>query len=240
VNKTLCVLLVFWVTGCVSVERDYYETSAVVEKTMPILQYDETPVTGSIYRDQARSSKFGFLKNFSLGDILTVVLNESTQAQRSNGINTAKEVSNSPLSQLAAAFGAGLPIGRGSSSSTDKEILVKRGLKALTFTEQNRSDKGVGSSDQAGSLNGALAVIVTRILPNGTLFVEGKKNLLFSEGQEEVYVSGLVMPADVQPDNTVLSSRIAQANISYQGRGDLADVARTSWGTKVFNKYWPF
>jgi flagellar L-ring protein precursor FlgH len=240
VNKTLCVLLVFWVTGCVSVERDYYETSAVVEKAMPILQYDETPVTGSIYRDQARSSKFGFLKNFSLGDILTVVLNESTQAQRSNGINTAKEVSNSPLSQLAAAFGAGLPIGRGSSSSTDKEILVKRGLKALTFTEQNRSDKGVGSSDQAGSLNGALAVIVTRILPNGTLFVEGKKNLLFSEGQEEVYVSGLVMPADVQPDNTVLSSRIAQANISYQGRGDLADVARTSWGTKVFNKYWPF
>jgi len=234
------VLLVFWVTGCVSVERDYYETSAVVEKAMPILQYDETPVTGSIYRDQARSSKFGFLKNFSLGDILTVVLNESTQAQRSNGINTAKEVSNSPLSQLAAAFGAGLPIGRGSSSSTDKEILVKRGLKALTFTEQNRSDKGVGSSDQAGSLNGALAVIVTRILPNGTLFVEGKKNLLFSEGQEEVYVSGLVMPADVQPDNTVLSSRIAQANISYQGRGDLADVARTSWGTKVFNKYWPF
>ena len=239
-NKTLCVLLVFWVTGCVSVERDYYETSAVVEKAMPILQYDETPVTGSIYRDQPRSSKFGFLKNFSLGDIHTVVLNESTQAQRSNGINTAKEVSNSPLSQLAAAFGAGLPIGKGSSSSTDKEILVKRGLKALTFTEQNRSDKGVGSSDQAGSLNGALAVIVTRILPNGTLFVEGKKNLLFSEGQEEVYVSGLVMPADVQPDNTVLSSRIAQANISYQGRGDLADVARTSWGTKVFNKYWPF
>jgi flagellar L-ring protein precursor FlgH len=78
------------------------------------------------------------------------------------------------------------------------------------------------------------------VLPNGTLFVEGKKNLLFSEGQEEVYVSGLVMPADVQPDNTVLSSRIAQANISYLGRGDLADVARTSWGTKVFNKYWPF
>ena len=239
-NKTLCVLLTFWMTGCVSFERDYDGTSAVVEKAMPILQYGEAPVTGSIYRDQARSSKFGFLKNFSLGDILTVVLNESTQAQRRNGLNTSKEVSNSPLSQLVAAFGAGLPVGRGSRTSTDKEILVKRGLKSLDYTSQNRSDKGVGSSDQAGSLNGALAVIVTRILPNGTLFVEGKKNLLFSEGREEVYVSGLVMPADVQPDNTVLSSRIAQANISYQGRGDLADVARSSWGTKVFNKYWPF
>jgi flagellar L-ring protein precursor FlgH len=186
VNKTLCLLLAFWLPGCVSFERDYDGTSAVVEKAMPILQYDDAPVTGSIYRDQARSSKFGFLRNFSLGDILTVVLNESTQAQRSNGLNTSKEVSNSPFSQLAAAFGAALPIGGGSRTSTDKEILVKRGLKALDYTNQKRSDKGVGSSDQAGSLNGALAVIVTRILPNGTLFVKktccsargGKKSML--------------------------------------------------------------
>ena len=239
-DKTLITLVSLFLSGCVSVESDQREVNTTVEKAMPMVQYEQPPLTGSIYRDQARSTKFGFLKNFALGDILTVVLSESTQSQRRNGINTSKDVSNSPLSQIAAAFGANLPIGRGSSSSTDKEILVKRGLKALSYTEQNRSDIGTGSSDQAGSLNGALAVIVTRVLPNGTLFVEGKKNLLFSEGQEEVYVSGLVMPADVQPDNTVLSSRIAQANISYLGRGDLADVARTSWGTKVFNKYWPF
>jgi flagellar L-ring protein precursor FlgH len=240
VDKTLITLVSLFLSGCVSVESDQREVNTAVEKAMPMVQYEQPPLTGSIYRDQARSTKFGFLKNFALGDILTVVLSESTQSQRRNGINTSKDVSNSPLSQIAAAFGANLPIGRGSSSSTDKEILVKRGLKALSYTEQNRSDIGTGSSDQAGSLNGALAVIVTRVLPNGTLFVEGKKNLLFSEGKEEVYVSGLVMPADVQPDNTVLSSRIAQANISYLGRGDLADVARTSWGTKVFNKYWPF
>ena len=113
-------------------------------------------------------------------------------------------------------------------------------MKGLDYLDQNRSTKGVGTSDQTGSLNGALAIIVTRVLPNGTLFVEGKKDLVFSEGREEVYVSGLVKPDDVQPDDTVLSSRIAQASIAYRGQGELADVAKNSWGTKVFNKIWPF
>ncbi len=233
------LLLITFLAACSSVERDFGETSQVLEKAMPYLAYEEQSVSGSIYRDQPRSTKFGFRRNFGVGDILTVVLNESTQAQRSNGINTVKEVANSPLSQLKAAFGGGLPVA-GEDKFTDTGIRIKRGLKALDYLDQNRSTKGVGTSDQAGSLNGALAVIVTKVLPNGTLFVEGKKDLLFSEGREEVYVSGLVKTDDVQPDDTILSSRIAQASIAYRGQGELANVATSSWGTKVFNKIWPF
>ena len=233
------LLLITFLAACSSVERDFGETSQVLEKAMPYLSYEEQSVSGSIYRDQPRSTKFGFRRNFGVGDILTVVLNESTQAQRSNGINTVKEVANSPLSQLKAAFGGGLPVA-GEDKFTDTGIRIKRGLKALDYLDQNRSTKGVGTSDQAGSLNGALAVIVTKVLPNGTLFVEGKKDLLFSEGREEVYVSGLVKTDDVQPDDTILSSRIAQASIAYRGQGELANVATSSWGTKVFNKIWPF
>ena len=87
-NRVIWLLAVAVVSGCssVEVERDYFETTEVIEKAMPVLAYDTAPVTGSIYRDEVRSSQFGFRKNFSLGDIITVVLNESTQAQRSNGI----------------------------------------------------------------------------------------------------------------------------------------------------------
>ena len=237
--KSSTLLLTIFLAACSSVERDFGETSQELEKAMPYLEYEEQSVSGSIYRDQPRSTKFGFRRNFGVGDILTVVLNESTQAQRSNGINTVKEVANSPLSQLKAAFGGGLPVA-GEDKFTDTGIRIKRGLKALDYLDQNRSTKGVGTSDQAGSLNGALAVIVTKVLPNGTLFVEGKKDLLFSEGREEVYVSGLVKTDDVQPDDTILSSRIAQASIAYRGQGELANVATSSWGTKVFNKIWPF
>ena len=144
-------------------------------------------------------------------------------------------MSNSPLSQIQPAF-----------FNNPKRNLsrfyepVQASTKESDVTEQNRSDKGIGTADQAASLSGAVAVIVTKVLDNGNLFVEGKKVLALSEGSEEVFISGIITPKDVQPDNTILSSRIAQASIVYRGRGDVADVATASWGSRLFNKLWPF
>lgn len=232
----ICYLLffVFVLAGCSSVglENSKYESALV--KAMPVFDYEDRPKTGSIFMDQLSSRSFGFRRRFELGDVITVVLDESTQAQRSSGINTTKEVTNSPLSQLQKVFGNTLPINR------SRENRIKRGLKGLDFSDLSRSDKGVGIADQAASLSGAIAVIVTHLLPNGSMFIEGKKELVLSEGSEEIFISGIITPKDIQPDNTVLSSRIAQANITYRGRGDLADVATANWGSKFFNKIWPF
>jgi len=232
----ICYLLffVFVLAGCSSVglENSKYESALV--KAMPVFDYEDRPKTGSIFMDQLSSRSFGFRRRFELGDVITVVLDESTQAQRSSGINTTKEVTNSPLSQLQKIFGNNLPI---NSSRTTQ---IKRGLKGLDFSDLSRSDKGVGIADQAASLSGAIAVIVTHLLPNGSMFIEGKKELVLSEGSEEIFISGIITPKDIQPDNTVLSSRIAQANITYRGQGDLADVATANWGSKFFNKIWPF
>ncbi len=232
----ICYLLffVFVLAGCSSVglENSKYESALV--KAMPVFDYEDRPKTGSIFMDQLSSRSFGFRRRFELGDVITVVLDESTQAQRSSGINTTKEVTNSPLSQLQKVFGNTLPINR------SRENRIKRGLKGLDFSDLSRSDKGVGIADQAASLSGAIAVIVTHLLPNGSMFIEGKKELVLSEGSEEIFISGIITPKDIQPDNTVLSSRIAQANITYRGQGDLADVATANWGSKFFNKIWPF
>ena len=151
-------------------------------------------------------------------------------------MNLSKEVSISPLSQIQPKFFNSPTI----ESQGGFENHAKRVLKNLTFTEQNRSDKGIGTADQAASLSGAVAVIVTKVLGNGNLFVEGKKVLALSEGSEEVFISGVITPKDVQPDNTILSSRIAQANIVYRGRGDVTDVATANWGSRIFNRLWPF
>jgi len=232
----ICYLLffVFVLAGCSSVglENSKYESALV--KAMPVFDYEDRPKTGSIFMDQSSSRSFGFRRRFELGDVITVVLDESTQAQRSSGINTTKEVTNSPLSQLQKVFGNTLP------TNSSRENRIKRGLKGLDFSDLSRSDKGVGIADQAASLSGAIAVIVTHLLPNGSMFIEGKKELVLSEGSEEIFISGIITPKDIQPDNTVLSSRIAQANITYRGQGDLADVATANWGSKFFNKIWPF
>ena len=100
--------------------------------------------------------------------------------------------------------------------------------------------KGTGSANQAASLAGAVAVTVTQVLPNNSLLIQGQKNLSLTEGSETVRIRGVISMDDIQPDNTVLSSRIANAQISYKGAGNLADVSKLGWGTKAFNKVWPF
>ena len=81
---------------------------------------------------------------------------------------------------------------------------------------------------------------MTQVLPNNSLLIQGQKNLSLTEGSETVRIRGVISMDDIQPDNTVLSSRIANAQISYKGAGNLADVSKLGWGTKVFNKVWPF
>ena len=231
------LLLLGLVVGCSS-SRPVIEGPSPGDylSALPLMEYQQDAPTGSIFADSKRSKAFGYRKNFTVGDILTVVLGESTQAQRSSGLNLSKEVSISPLSQIQPKFFNSPTI----ESQGGFENHAKRVLKNLTFTEQNRSDKGTGTADQAASLSGAVAVIVTKVLGNGNLFVEGKKVLALSEGSEEVFISGVITPKDVQPDNTILSSRIAQANIVYRGRGDVTDVATANWGSRIFNRLWPF
>ena len=134
---SLILLASFLFAGCAN-NRMAIEGPSTGEymAALPLMEYQESS-TGSVLQDSRRSRAFGYRKNFAIGDILTVVLGESTQAQRSSGINLSKEVSNSPLSQIQPAF-FNSPEVATSPGFTNR---YKRVLKNLTFTEQNRSDK---------------------------------------------------------------------------------------------------
>jgi flagellar L-ring protein precursor FlgH len=77
-------------------------------------------------------------------------------------------------------------------------------------------------------------------MDNGNLVILGEKRLTLTEGSEVIEVRGVIRPEDIQPNNTVLSRRIANAEISYSGSGDLARAVRPAWGTRVFMGLWPF
>ncbi len=236
INAAIRLSLLISILGCANTQMNIEGPSGGDYLTaLSAIEYDRSPPTGSIFADSMKSRQFGYRRNFSVGDILNVVLGEITQEQRSSGLNLSKEVSNSPLSQIQPAFFNSPDVATDPSFSSR----FKRVMKNLSFTEQKRSDKGIGTADQAASLSGAVAVIVTKVLENGNLFVEGKKVLALSEGSEEVFISGVVTPDAVQPDNTILSSRIAQASIVYRGKGDVTDVATANWGSRMFNKLWP-
>ena len=200
---------------------------AVIDPYIPVvpeIQSAPRPVTGSIFMDQASSRLFGHKRQFAVGDVVTVVLKESTQAPRRSGLEATKEGNNATLKGL--------------------QTLLKNPLNtpfgAQDFDNLAVETKGFGTANQAASLDGAIAVLITQVLPNNNLVIQGQKKLSLSEGSETISLSGVISARDIQPDNTVLSSRIAGAQIAYQGTGDLADFSKVNWGTQLFNKVWPF
>jgi flagellar L-ring protein precursor FlgH len=184
-----------------------------------------TPVAdGSIYHDNQNMELFVDPRAHRVGDILTVVLQESTQASKKASTSTSKK----------------------DKTSLDAPTLLG---KAVTFNGNpasiglsgDRSFAGDGSSSQSNQLSGQITVTVAQRLSNGNLVVRGEKWLTINQGKELIRISGIVRPQDINPDNSVSSSRVADARISYTGRGSLADANTQGWLSRFFNSKWmPF
>lgn len=183
------------------------------------------PADGSIYSSAQNIALFEDRKARQVGDILTVLLVEKTDAKKSAATSTSKE--NSVGIEGPTLFGRPVTLG---------------GTEVLNFDiSADRSFTGAGGSSQSNALSGSLSVLVMRVLPNGNLVVRGEKQLALNQGSETVAVEGIVRPADVAPDNTVRSDRIANARIHYGGRGAVADASAQGWVARFFNSAWfPF
>jgi len=105
----------------------------------------------------------------------------------------------------------------------------------------NKNFSGEGESAQSNNLTGSITAMVVEVLPNGNLRIEGEKTIAINQGDEHVRVTGIVRPVDVRTDNTVSSTLVADAVISYGGNGVIADASEMGWLSRFFNsKWWPF
>ena len=180
--------------------------------------------TGGIYGNRQSDAWFGRGRNFQVGDIITVLLDESTQAARTSNTDLSRESKNT-----------GLPSGL--STEVGK---VSPFLQGIDLSSSNLTSKGKGVADQKASLVGSVAVTVVEVLANGNLMVRGEKKLGLAEGTEVIQVSGIIRPQDVGPNSTVQSLRLANAQIAYRGNGDVANAAKAGWGTSALHRFWPF
>ena len=104
----------------------------------------------------------------------------------------------------------------------------------------SRGFTGGGTADQANSLSGEVSVTVAEVYPNGTMLVQGQKRVTLNRGDEYVQIQGIVRVADIDFDNRVLSTRVADAKITYTGRGDLQRQSRPGWLQRFFSLVSPF
>jgi flagellar L-ring protein precursor FlgH len=180
--------------------------------------------TGGIYNSRVSESWFGRSRNYQVGDVITVLLSESTQAKRSQDSKVSRDSSNTLLpTGLTARAAAGTNL-----------------LSGLKLNGGSVSNTGAGTANQLATLEGSVAVTVVEVLTNGNLVLRGEKQLALSEGSEVIQVAGTIRPEDVAPNNTVQSRRLANAQITYRGTGDLAAASRAGWGTSALVKLWPF
>lgn len=207
--------------GCFPVKPDPdYAPAAPRVATPP------PPTGGAIYQPGYSIFLFEDIRAKRVGDLLTIVLNENTSANKKADTKTSKK--NEVSISNPTMFGEKLPKG-------DIEFTLDQSL------ESDQEFAGEGSSTQSNTLTGTITVTVVEVLANGNLAVRGEKLLTLNREDEIIRISGIVRPQDIRGDNSVFSTQVANARIIYSGKGAVADANANGWLGRFFQSpWWPF
>ena len=186
------------------------------------------PSNGSLFSDAVG----GYLEDtraVRVGDFVVVRIDENADAQGNATTKLSKEGSGS--GGVGSLLGI-MPALKKAYPTKDPEKLLEYATKS--------GFSGEGNTSRKGQLTGSIAVRVVREMPNGDLYLEGTKVVMINHEEYHMYLSGLVRPADIGQDNTIGSSRIADAQIEFTGRGDVDDQTRKGFFGRLVDTLNPF
>ncbi len=204
------------VAGCGMMPTKEHKSDVPTPRVLP----PPAPRTeGAIYQTGQQMELFADLKARRVGDVLTITLNESTAAAKS--ATTATSKTTSAITTGPTLFG---------------NTIATKGVPILNTT-LNGADtfSGQGAVTQSNSLAGSLTVTVVDVQSNGNLVVQGDKTLHLNQGDEFVHISGVIRSADIATNNTVTSDKLADAHISYSGKGVVNSANEMGWLARFFN-----
>ena len=220
-RTAVCIATLLGMSACsISPVKDPDFTPAEPQ----VVIHDAIP-NGSIYQVTTNRFFFEDIRARRVGDVINVILDEQTNASKTASTKAAKGST------------VGLP-----SPTLFGGKITARGRDIFSNEITASSDfAGSADSSQSNRLSGSIAVVVDKVLSNGNLWIRGEKRLTLNQGSEVVQVAGLIRSVDITPENTIQSNQIADASITYGGRGHLADSNRAGWLTRLFTSpLWPF
>lgn len=185
------------------------------------LQEQEVPSNseGSLYSDHYMFALYEDKRAYRVGDILTVELNERTQSSKRADTSTDRNTN----------INVGVPLV--GNLNTSEAAMQLRSSQAFD---------GESAASQQNFLRGSITVRVTQVLPNGALAIRGEKWIRLNQGDEYLRLQGLVRAEDIDVTNRISSQRVADARISYSGKGELARVNQAGWFSRMFSVINPF
>lgn len=219
----LTLSIMFSLGGCASIEQA--KTLPDDPDFAPILpEVEESSIvpTGSLFKTNYVNNIYSDSKAHRVGDIISVILSESTQAQK-NAKTELKKANSASLDPI---------VGLGGTSVTFNNDAIQFGLN------QESDFKGDSKTNQGNSLNGNISVHVLRVLPNGNLMIRGEKWMTLNNGDEYIRLTGIIRAQDISSSNTIISSKVANARIQYAGTGSFAEVQEQGFLSKFFSSSW--
>lgn len=219
------LLMVSLLAGCAGNQAKRDPAYAAVR---PVAVEPQDNYDGAIFDARSNISLFEDYRARRVGDILTVRLEEQTDAEKETETIVKKNNSNSMANPTV--FGTSPQFNLPSQLP-----LASTNNNNLAFDFGSESDfKGQGDSDQNNKLSGDISVSVVEVLANGNMVVRGEKVITINQGNEYIRLSGIVSPRDIEADNSVSSVRIADAQISYTGDGPTNDANVLGWLSRFF------
>ena len=189
--------------------------------TLPVPVAAPPPANGSIFQaSEGYAALYEGTRARRVGDPVTIVLVERTSASKSAGTNLDSGGGFSITPPTTGALNL--------FNQSDASISGKRGFK------------GTGAADQSNALSGEISVTVAAVLPNGTMLVQGQKRVTLNRGDEFIQIKGIIRPTDIDANNRIASTRVADAQIAYTGKGDVARASRQGWLSRLFQVISPF
>ncbi len=221
-NRLLAIVAIFsaFVVGGCGMTRASHRPIAPVAVVKPTPPEVLNPKKGSIWQTTDRNTLFLDNKARNIGDIVTVRILEKSKAEK----DATTELKRGNTNDFSLS-GGGL---------TDLNKMFKASTLNPSATSTN-DFKGEGNTTRESELSATISCVVTEVLTNGNLRIEGRRDITINHENQFILLSGIIRPEDISPENSVTSAQIADARIDFSGDGDIDDQQRPNWINRFFS-----
>lgn len=224
----LACLIGLALTGCGTVSKEKYAPETPIAS--PPLPPIPPPHEGSLWTGRQPNGLVADSRPASVGDLVTISITETAKASEIANTNTSK---NSGVTVgINSLFGLSFPM----KAFTNKDVNVDTAVDATV----GNVSKGEGKTERQSSFTSYLTARVIQVLPNQNLVIQGRRHLRINNETEVVTLTGIVRPQDIDRNNIVPSTKVAEARVMISGVGVVSDKQKVGWMQRVFDHVWPF
>ncbi len=222
----LCVAVATSGLACVKHIKPYEAKRRKYEPPVPFQQTEDTHNTqGSLWQDRGEGGTlFTDVRAFKVNDIVTIQIQETASADRKTSTSTDHD--------------AGMEVGGDVNGILSRNLAgdpmkLVAGLSKTDFAAN-------GKTSRTDEVEFTIAATITRVFPNGNLFIEGHRVVLVNSEEHHFYISGVARPQDIERDNSIVSYKLADAQVEFTGRGVISEGQDPGWLTRAMNYASPF